>query len=121
MKRTLKSGQRSARDIDVILTHASLSASLSTAGVTEGTYKVTAKVAATGVYTIAINDAFARAPRVIAIPLVSGTAAGSMVTAKIVSRTTSQIVIQTFLHDGTQIACTELHVAIRGYDCLDQN
>lgn len=117
MNRSVKTSQRASREIDVILTHASLGSSLGTAGVTEGTYQVTAKVAATGTYTVAFNKSFTRAPRIV----VNALDPSAKLFAVIVSRTTAQCVVQVYSDAGTATACTELHLAIRGWDSANQN
>lgn len=118
MFRSVKSGQRQTRDIDVILTDASLaSGTLGTGGVTEGTYKVTAMKGTTGIYTIQFNVPFTRAPRVLA----TASHATSNLVATITSRTVSQVVVHVATDAGTAAAATELHLNIRGWDSANQN
>lgn len=115
----LLTSQRKMRAEFVVLNGSTITTSLASTGVDEGTYVVTAKKdgSTAGLYTINITNPFSRSPCV--IPAALDDASGSTLVATLVSVSTSEIVIRVESDAGTATAADKLHVMIVGSDSAD--
>ncbi len=116
---TQLTGQRKVRTEMFRLVAASLTTvkANTTTGITEGTYKGTASLTSTGIFSLQLNKAYARAPIVQAtaedasqkvFAVVAGNTAGGLIT------------VNCFSDAGTATSPTALHLLVTGSDAVDQ-
>ncbi len=116
----IKTTQRGTRLEQFILVPASIAtgtATQTTTGVIEGTYRCKVSKTSTGIYALTYNKPFLRKP----VVQVSALHATSKIFAGIVSSSTSALVVYCYTTDGgTATDPTEFHITCLGFEAADQ-